>query len=124
SPARLAASAVGPRRAGSSASLMDPAVTTTGGDLEAAFGRIDIYLFDQLLRGRFDRRVRVLDAGCGDGRNLVYLLGRGFECFAVDRDPSAITRVRQLAAEHAPALTPDHFRASELDALPWPDASM
>ena len=48
-------------------------------ELAAAFGEIDIYLFDQIARGRFDGRRRILDAGCGDGRNLVYFLRRGFE---------------------------------------------
>jgi SAM-dependent methyltransferase len=56
-------------------------------ELGAFVGDIDIYLFDQLLRGRFDMRRRVLDAGCGAGRNLVYLLGRGFDAFAIDSDP-------------------------------------
>ena len=65
-----------------------------GVELPATFGEIDIYLFDQLLRGRFDRRLRVLDAGCGDGRNLVYFLRRGFMCFAVDRDPAAVEHVK------------------------------
>jgi len=69
-------------------------------DLRAKFGEIDIYLFDQLLRGRFDRRARVLDAGCGSGRNLTYLLRRGFTCFAIDRDPSAVDDIRALAADH------------------------
>jgi tellurite methyltransferase len=95
-----------------------------GAELRASFGEIDIYLFDQLLRGRFDRRFRVLDAGCGDGRNLVYFLRRGFSCFGTDRDPAAIERVRALAAELAPDL-PDHqFQAGELERLPWADASM
>ena len=44
-----------------------PDLPLPGPELRAAFGEIDIYLFDQLLRGRFDRRPRVLDAGCGDG---------------------------------------------------------
>jgi SAM-dependent methyltransferase len=96
----------------------------TSAELRDTFGEIDIYVFDQLLRGRFDRRVRVLDAGCGDGRNLLYLLGRGFTCFGVDRDPSAIHRVRQLASQRAPALPADHFQTSELDQLPWADGSM
>ena len=61
-------------------------------DLEAEFGNIDIYLFDQLLRGRFDTRPRVLDAGCGDGRNLRYLLRHGFECYGVDQDQRAVAR--------------------------------
>ncbi len=88
-------------------------------ELRAQFGDIDIYLFDQVLRGRFDRRWRILDAGCGDGRNLTYFLRAGFECFAVDVDPAAIHRVRKLAADLAPALPQEHFQVGELEHLPW-----
>lgn len=93
-------------------------------ELRGQFGEIDIYLFDQLLRGRFDRRDRILDAGCGDGRNLVYFLSSGFECFAVDQDLEAIRRVWQLAADLAPALPVDHFRVADVAHMPWPDMSM
>jgi SAM-dependent methyltransferase len=93
-------------------------------DLRARFGEIDIYLFDQLLRGRFDRRSRILDAGCGAGRNLVYLLRRGFTCFGVDRDAAAVADARALAAQVAPALPAENFRQGELDRLPWSDATM
>ncbi len=93
-----------------------------GIELPAKFGDIDIYLFDQLLRGRFDRRPRVLDAGCGDGRNLMYFLRRGFSCFGIDRDPAAVERVRAFAAQLAPDLPLQNFRTGEVDSLPWPDA--
>lgn len=93
-------------------------------ELRAWFGEIDIYLFDQLLRGRFDRRRRVLDAGCGDGRNLVYLLARGFDCFAIDEDPQAVNRLRALARELAPELPDSNFQAGKIELLPWDDASM
>ena len=56
-------------------------------DLLEQFGQIDIYLFDQLLRGRIALGMRVLDAGCGAGRNLVYFLREGYEVFGVDLDP-------------------------------------
>jgi tellurite methyltransferase len=92
-------------------------------ELRTQFGEIDIYLFDQLLRGRFDRRRRLLDAGCGDGRNLRYFLHSGFSCFAVDSDPAAIRRVRSLATELAPDLPGDNFQIADLARLPWPDAS-
>jgi SAM-dependent methyltransferase len=91
-------------------------------DLDAEFGSIDIYLFDQLLRGRITRRDRILDAGCGGGRNLVYLLRSGFDVSGVDADPDAIRDVRALAAELAPTLTPDRFRAEPLERLSFPDA--
>ena len=103
---------------------MRQAFPPPGVDLPAKFGDIDIYLFDQLLRGRFDRRPRVLDAGCGDGRNLMYFLRRGFSCFGIDRDPAAIEHVRALAAQVAPDLPIQNFRAGELDRLPWGAASM
>jgi len=91
-----------------------------GAELRNAFGEIDIYLFDQLLRGRFDDRSRILDAGCGSGRNLVYFLRSGFDVFGIDRDPAAVARVRALAAEIAPALAAGHFHVGELVSLPWP----
>ena len=88
---------------------------TTGEDLRQQFGDIDIYLFDQILRGRFDSRQRVLDAGCGDGRNLVYLLQHGFECYGVDSEPSAVDVVRQLASRLAPSLPSTNFAVAEVD---------
>jgi tellurite methyltransferase len=93
-------------------------------ELRAQFGDIDIYLFDQLLRGRFDGMRRVLDAGCGSGRNLPYLLARGFEVFAIDADEGAVDAARRLAAALAPALPPDNIRHGPVDAMPWPDGSM
>jgi tellurite methyltransferase len=103
---------------------MAPLSPLPGVELPAKFGEIDIYLFDQLTRGRFDQRPRVLDAGCGDGRNLIYLLRRGFTCFGIDRDPAAIERLRACAAQLAPALSSDHFQAGQIDQLPWADASV
>jgi SAM-dependent methyltransferase len=98
--------------------------TAPSAGLHAQFGDIDIYLFDQLLRGRFDARRRVLDAGCGAGRNLPYFLARGFDMHAIDADEDAVAATRRLAAALAPSLPPDRVRQGTVDALPWPDASM
>ena len=92
-------------------------------DLETEFGGIDIYLFDQLLRGRITPRDRIFDAGCGWGRNLVYLLRAGCEIHAVDQDPDAIRAVRELAARLAPALPPENFRAQPIEQASMPDQS-
>jgi len=97
---------------------------TPSSELRSQFGDIDIYLFDQLLRGRFDGRRRVLDAGSGSGRNLPFLLSRGFEVFALDEDPAAVTSVRKLAERLAPTLPVDNIRQGVLDTLPWPDGHM
>jgi len=91
--------------------------------LRAQFGEIDIYLFDQLARGRFDARRRILDAGCGAGRNLPYFLAHGFEVHAIDADPRAVASARALARS-AGGGAEARIRQGELDALPWADGSM
>ena len=91
--------------------------------LRTAFGDIDIYLFDQLLRGRFDARRRVLDAGCGAGRNLPFFFRHGFDVFAADADPAAIASVRELAAALDAPLAPGRTHCGPLHSLPWDDGS-
>jgi tellurite methyltransferase len=90
-------------------------------DLQAEFGQIDIYLFDQLLRGRVPPGARICDAGCGSGRNLVYFLRAGYDVRAVDADPSAIEGVRSMAATLAPDLPGDNFRAEPVENMSFPD---
>lgn len=91
-------------------------------DLQEHFGPIDIYLFDQLLRGRISSSMRVLDAGCGGGRNLVYLMRAGCEVFGADSNVSSIASVRQMAASLAPSLPSANFRAEPIEAMTFPDA--
>lgn len=90
--------------------------------LRALFGSIDIYLFDQLLRGRIYPGMRVFDAGCGSGRNLVYLLREGYEVFGADLDSAAVEATRALSASLAPALPAANFRLEGIEATSFPDA--
>lgn len=92
-------------------------------DLQTRFGSIDIYLFDQLLRGRIHQGMTVLDAGCGTGRNLVYFLRTGYQVLGADADPSAVAAVRRLAAELAPATPLDAFRAEPVEAMSFADGA-
>lgn len=92
-------------------------------ELRAWLGDIDVYLFDQLLKGRLEPGMRVLDAGCGRGRNLGYLLRAGFEVCAVDQSAGAVEAVRRLAAEAAPALPAANFRVEPVERTSFADAS-
>jgi tellurite methyltransferase len=91
-------------------------------DLDLQFGQIDIYLFDQLLRGRLKPGMRVLDAGCGSGRNLVYFLRSGYDVFGTDSDADAIESVRRLAETLAPHVFAANFRVEPVEHMTFPDA--
>jgi tellurite methyltransferase len=93
---------------------------TTPPDLRAWFGAIDIYLFDQLLKGRITPAHSVLDAGCGDGRNIIYFLRAGYDVCAVDQSEAAIAHVRALAAQLAPQLPSTNFRVEPVERLSFP----
>lgn len=89
--------------------------------IQEQFGQIDIYLFDQLLRGRITPGMRVFDAGCGSGRNLVYFFREGYEVFGVDANPQAVESARHLAASLAPALPAENFRVENIEEASFPD---
>ncbi len=83
-------------------------------DLEQTFGGIDIYLFDQLLKGRIAPGMQILDAGCGSGRNLIYFLKNGFSVFAVDTSHDAIEHVRRTAKATVPGLPAENFLVEDV----------
>lgn len=91
-------------------------------NLQQLYGNIDIYLFDQLLKGRFDGCQTVLDAGCGGGRNLHYFLRNGFKVYGVDADAHAVEAVRQLSADLAPLNPAENFKVALVEELPHPDS--
>lgn len=93
-------------------------------DLQALFGQIDIYLFDQLLRGRIPAGTRICDAGCGSGRNLAFFLREGYDVRAVDANRAAVDIVRSMAEELAPRLPADNFRVEPVEQMSFPDRSI
>ena len=89
--------------------------------VQEQFGQIDIYVFDQILRGNIGAGMKVLDAGCGYGRNLVHLLRDGAEVFAVDANAEAVGHVKALAVELAPGLPGENFQVAAVEKMPFAD---
>jgi len=92
-------------------------------DLHESFGNIDIYLFDQLLKGTFDRCRKILDVGCGGGRNIHYFLKNGFEVYGVDQDANAVVAVSELAQQLAPGYDTGRFAVAKAEELPYNEAA-
>lgn len=91
-------------------------------DVMAQFGHLDIYVFDQILRGRITPQMTILDAGCGAGRNVEYLMRHGAEVFGVDADPTQVSRIQAVAGTCAPGLPANNFGVGRLTDLPFPDS--
>ncbi len=90
--------------------------------LKDKFGNIDIYLFDQLLKGRIAKGDKILDAGCGSRRNIQYLLQQNHTVFGVDQNQESIEHVKVLAEQNNDSKPDLHFKTSNLDNLPFETA--
>jgi tellurite methyltransferase len=84
-------------------------------NLREWIGDIDIYLLDQIMRERITPGMRILDAGCGAGRNLLYLMRAGYDVGGTDQSPAAVDATRRLAMQHAPSLPLDDFRVEPVE---------
>ncbi len=88
-------------------------------NLNSLLGNIDIYLLDQILKGRFGKEMKILDAGCGEGRNCIYFLNEGFSVFGVDSNPIAA----QMARIYAQTIRKDYdihrFQRALVEDMPF-----
>ncbi len=87
-------------------------------EINEAYGNLDIYLLDQILKGRFDHCLNILDAGCGEGRNLKYFINDNRVVVGVDQDPMAIKMAQMTYRQVDPA----SFMVADLLEIPLPDA--
>jgi SAM-dependent methyltransferase len=60
----------------------------------------------------------VLEVGCGEGANAVWLAEQGWSVTAVDVSPTALDRARELAESRGPAVA-DRLRWREADLMAW-----
>src|SRR5215472_9946602 len=60
--------------------------------------------------------MKLFDAGCGSGRNLVYFLQNGYDVCGVDADPRAVEATRRLPGARAA-----NFRVENIQSHSFPD---
>ena len=82
--------------------------------IEEVIGATDIYLVDQIMKGRYKATDTILDAGCGYGRNLHWFLRSKVVIYGTDQDGNAI---HELQLRH-PAVA-ERFRLSAVEKIPF-----
>jgi SAM-dependent methyltransferase len=83
--------------------------------LQELVGDTDIYLLDQIMKGRYRQKDKILDAGCGTGRNLHWFLRENRDVYGIDQNPVSIN---ELKAAH-PILPADRFQLCPVENLPF-----
>ncbi|MDN5215949.1 class I SAM-dependent methyltransferase [Fulvivirgaceae bacterium BMA12] len=89
--------------------------------LNKELGNIDIYLLDQILKARYSNQDRILDAGCGEGRNLVYFLNNQFKVYGIDKNQAALQMLKFVARSIDPQFDESQISTGYLDQLPYTD---
>ncbi|HYG39273.1 MAG TPA: class I SAM-dependent methyltransferase [Cytophagales bacterium] len=92
-------------------------------ELHQLLGNIDIYLLDQILKGQFQPNMKILDAGCGEGRNLVYFLKNNYNVHGIDQNPAAVQSLIKFAQSVDPTIDKEKFINGSLDNLPYTNRS-
>ncbi|HEY5391920.1 MAG TPA: class I SAM-dependent methyltransferase [Hanamia sp.] len=83
--------------------------------IQELVGNTDIYLLDQIMKNRYHTGEKILDAGCGSGRNLSWFIKNEMEIYGIDKDASAINYLKAIF----PEFKKDRFQAAAISALPF-----
>ncbi|WPP53286.1 class I SAM-dependent methyltransferase [Catalinimonas niigatensis] len=92
-------------------------------DINRLLGNIDLYLLDHILKGRFTPDMRLLDVGCGEGRNLVYFIRQGYDVWGIDKNPAALQMLRLYGRSLHPDFDPEKFIEDDGTSISLPPMS-
>ncbi len=81
--------------------------------LQTLVGNTDIYLIDQIMKGRYKAGDLILDAGCGEGRNLHWFIKNGCQVYGVDQNENTIDNIRTAN----PEISKNRFTVSNVEHL-------
>ncbi|MEZ4934272.1 MAG: class I SAM-dependent methyltransferase [Saprospiraceae bacterium] len=84
-------------------------------------GLMDIYLIDQLQKGRIKLDMKILDAGCGHGRNSEYFIRHGYNIYGIDKNEESVAHLLDEIYRWNPAFTKSNYAVANLNAIPFPD---
>ncbi len=80
-------------------------------------GDTDLYLIDQILKGRYNENETILDAGCGAGRNMHWFLQNNLCIYGIDQNSNCIN---DLKADN-PQLPALRLQVANVEQMPFGD---
>ena len=88
-------------------------------NLKSQLQNTDIYIIDQILKGRFDNVKNVLDVGCGSGRNLSYFLQNNFDVFGIDPNEKRLEETKKLVSKLNTTTLLTNFKIGIAEQIPF-----
>ena len=85
--------------------------------VQQLLGEMDIYLIDQIMKNRYKINDRILDTGCGTGRNLYWFINHAFDIYGIDADEEVINELKTRYSH----LPDDHLQVMPLEETLFPD---
>lgn len=82
-------------------------------------GNMDIYIIDQLMKGRINDSDILLDAGFGKGRNLEYFVRNNYSIYGIDHNPSYLPIVIDQISLWNSQYDKDRFILASVDDMPY-----
>jgi tellurite methyltransferase len=92
-------------------------------NLQKLYGNIDIYLFDQLLKGRFDNVKKCWMLAVAAGETSFISSKTAHEVYGIDPNPNAVAEVQALSKTLAPANALKNFVNCPAENMPFEDAA-
>ena len=85
--------------------------------IQALLGETDIYLIDQIMKERYNPADRILDAGCGSGKNIHWFLQSGFHITGIDINEDVI----QILKKQYPKVPANRLLVSSIEETGFMD---
>jgi len=89
--------------------------------LNSALGNADLILIDQILKNRFHKQMKILDAGCGEGRNMVYFIKNDFRIYGIDANVDAIRLAKLYCRSLNNTFEVENIQNFAIEQNPFPD---
>lgn len=89
--------------------------------LNSALGNADLILIDQILKNRFHKHMRILDAGCGEGRNMIYFIKNDFKIYGIDNNADAVKMAKLYGKSLNKNYEVEQIQNFAIEKNPFPD---